>query len=233
MRAPHAAVLLGLFVLTGCVSDGDFGRMRQSLTRDDMHDWLGREAAHHAGYPGSASSLTDDERQLRDLAYSIIEPPYDRGRWDSVIREYGVGRLGRSHWPTNDRTFYGERLLHRAYRSAAARYSQLIDDVRTDTARIAPFVDTARRVADMDSKRQRSLRYVSALTENERANAESRIAENAMVVRWVADSLTERVAAYRYALERCVVATPSPMAVDAERAVNELQQQITVNRLAA
>ena len=34
--------------------------------------------------------LTDEERQLRDLAYPLIEPPYDRQRWYSVLGEYGV-----------------------------------------------------------------------------------------------------------------------------------------------
>lgn len=228
-----SAWLIGLVLLAGCTTDGDFGRLRSSLVRDDMHDWIGREAARRGGYPHSSSSLTDDERQLRDLAYSLIEPPFDRGRWDRLLLQYGAGRFGPPHWPPGDRTVYGAQLLRRPYRSAAARYARLIDDIRDDIVRIAPFAAVARRVADMDIKRQRSLAYVSALSADERTDAESRIAENAMIVRWVYDALTRRAAAYRYALERCVIDTPSPMAVDAERALNALHQRLSDNRLAA
>ena len=57
----------------------------------------------------SASSfeLTDDERALRDLAYPLIEPPYDRQQWYSVAGEYGLYRPIRG--PAFDRTAYAMR----------------------------------------------------------------------------------------------------------------------------
>jgi hypothetical protein len=102
----------------------------------------------------------------------------------------------------------------------------LIEDIRSDLSRIAPFVMMAQRVIDVDRKRARSLAHVSALTGSERDNAERRIAENAAVVRQVEASLKDRTASYRYALERLVIETPSPIVVDAERALNEFAAQI-------
>jgi hypothetical protein len=66
-----------LLLLAAC-ANGDFGEVKPSLVRDDIHDWVALDAT--AGIPGSPSrfELTDDERQLRDLAYPLIEPPYDR-----------------------------------------------------------------------------------------------------------------------------------------------------------
>jgi hypothetical protein len=223
----YVAAGVSLLLLGGCLN-GDFGRVRPSLVSDDTHNWVGRQAAHdYAGRQPSNLPLTDDERQLRDLAFPLIEAPFDRGRWDSALLEWGITRSSKEiNWPPYDRTVYGKRLLARAYRSPAGRYAQLIDDVRNDTVRIAPFVAVARRVLDMDGKRQKSMAYVSHLSAGEYEKAQRRMTENTMVVAWVQNSLRERADAYQYALERCVIATPFPAAVEAERSLNELRQQI-------
>jgi hypothetical protein len=213
--------LAASLILGGC-ANGDFGRLKPSLVSDDMHAWVGKQAAREAGYRPSKADLTDDERQLRDLAYPLIEPPYDRDRWDALLLEYGIAR---------NRQLYSKRLLDRSYRSASSRYSQLIDDIRSDGTRLSQFVWTARRVLDMDGKRHKSLAHIPDLSEAERKNAQRRIAENALIVAWVHRSLHERASAYRYVLERAVVETPSPMAVEAERALTLLRRQIAEAKL--
>lgn len=228
----HAGAGLGIAMLLGACANGDFGRVRPSLVSDDIHAWVGRQAARDAGRTASTFPLTDDERQLRDLAFPLIEPPYDRGRWDSVLLEWGITRTREVEWPAYDRTTYGKHLLARAYRSPAARYAQLTDDIRNDVVRIAPFVSTAQRVLDMDAKRDKSMSYVSGISAGEIANAKRRIAENALVVDWVRHSLRDRVAAYQYALERCVIETPFPSAAEADAVLNQLRQQIAAARLA-
>ena len=79
----------------GCVLNGDFGRVRPELVGDNMHDWVGRDAVDRHRRPASEFRTTDEERELRDRAYALIEPPYNRGRWDSVWREYGLGTIAR------------------------------------------------------------------------------------------------------------------------------------------
>jgi hypothetical protein len=198
-----------------------------------MHSWIGTEAVGSIGLPPSRYGLTDDERELRDLAYPLIEPPFERQRWYSVLNEYGVSRIFRRDWWHYDRTDYSRELMGQRYRSPAARYSRLIEDARNDIVRIGPFFTTARRVIDMDAKREQSLAYISDLTEEEAANALSRITENRLVIGWVHRSLTERAAGFRYALERLVIAFPSPMAVEAERVLNQLKMRIEENRTLA
>jgi hypothetical protein len=83
-----AALLAGAALLGGCALNGDFGRVRPSLVRDDMHDWVGRNAVRGIGGRPSEFRLTDEEGELRDLAYALIAPPYDRHRWDAVFAEY-------------------------------------------------------------------------------------------------------------------------------------------------
>jgi hypothetical protein len=215
-------ILLSL-TLAGCVTNGDFGRVRPSLQSDDTHAWLGQEAVTSYGEVPSAFLLTDDERQLRDLAYPLIEPPYNRQRWDSVLAEWGEVR--RPHPPGDavDRTAYAQHLLDDNYRSATTRYAKLIEDIRNDIVRVGPFFSIANKVADLDDKRHRSMAYVSTLGEAEKANAFRRMSENHGVMVWVRQSLSARVDAYRYALERLVIRYPSSEAVEVERVLSQLR----------
>src|SRR6202051_796608 len=121
--------------LSGCSSTGDFGRLSGPLVTDDIHAWVGEEAAASAGAPISAYNLTDDERTLRDLAFPLIEPPYDRLRWDAVVYEYGTKRSFQRKLWVFDPTAYYRHLQARLDRSTAARYNQIIDDVRDDIVR--------------------------------------------------------------------------------------------------
>ena len=106
----------------------------------------------HAGGPISLNNLTEDERTLRDLAFPLIEPPYDRERWDAVVFEYGEKRdFRRNLWVVDPAAYYAH-LMAVNYRSTAARYNQLNDDIRNDVVRIPRFFDIARRVIDADRK---------------------------------------------------------------------------------
>jgi hypothetical protein len=214
-------VLTLLSLLSGCGTPNyDFGEVRPSLVSDGIHDWLGPAAV--APRPASTFELTDDERLLRDLAYPLIEPPYDRQKWDSVLREYGL--VGKYHPGAYDRTAYATRLLSADYRSPASRYAQLTDDIRNDITRLPQFFETAARVVDIDTKRRKSLSYISALSPAERANALRRNRENDCIIAWVRDSLGQRAAAYRFALERLVIVTPSQEAAQVELTLNHLRQ---------
>ena len=85
--------------LSGCGTYGDFDRLRPSLVYDDIHAWMGPVAA-----PGPATKivwrhqLTDEERTLRDLAYPLIEPPYDRNTWCRRDRCRNARRSGGLPW---------------------------------------------------------------------------------------------------------------------------------------
>jgi hypothetical protein len=230
---PPILAVLAFITLTGCTSTADFGRLNPALVNDDIHAWVGQEAAAHAGGPVSLNNLTDDERTLRDLAFPLIEPPYDRQRWNAVVYEYGQKRSFRHDLWSFDTAAYYAHLSGEFHRSSAARYNQLIDDMRNDIVRIEPFFATARRIVDIDQRREKSMQYVTDLSPPERVSALARIGENSLTIAWVHHSLTERCAGYRYALEHLTVAEPQPVAAEAERILTQLQQQIAGNQLIA
>jgi len=227
---PRLALLV-LLALTGCSSIGDFGRLQPALVTDDIHDWVGQDAALSAGAPISADDLTDDERTLRDLAFPLIEPPYDRQRWISVVYEYGLNRsFARRSWSSDPAAYY-RHLIGDTPRTVASRYNQLTDDIRNDIVRIAPFFAVARRVIDLDRRREASMRYIADLNPAQRFNAEARVAENILTIAWVQHSLNDRCAGYRFALEHMVVADPQSAAADVDRLLTRLQQEIAANTL--
>lgn len=230
-RLPALLPLVALLLLPACSSTADFGPLNPVLVTDDIHAWVGAEAAASGGAPISGNNLTEDERTLRDLAFPLIEPPYDRLRWDAVVYEYGTKRSFQRKLWANDTTAYYRHLQGALQRSTAARYNQLIDDIRNDVVRIAPFYVTAHRVTDLDRRREASMQRVAGLSPPEHLSALARVNENTLTIAWVQRALAERCASYRFALEHLAVAEPEPAAADADRALRELQEAIDANRI--
>ena len=212
-------------LLAGCGLDGDFGEVNQARVNDNIHDWVGRDNVLREPISPSEFALTDDEHALRDLAFPLIQPPYDRQKWDQLWREKGAIRTPPIE--ASDRTAYINHLMAIDDRSQSTRYARLTDDVRNDLTRLPSFYEVATRVLDLDEKRRKSMAYVSGLGQLEKTNVLNRIRENARVVTRVDASLTHRAASYRFALEHLVIAVPSPLAIEAERAVNQLYAEIS------
>ncbi len=225
--------LIALAAALGGCSSGNFGRTRDFARNDDMHRWIGKEANNSSGLRASDFQLTESERQLRDFAYPFIEPPLSRPAWKSVFGEYARMDAPWRQNPPFDRTAYGKLLIDEPHRSHASRYALLMDDVRNDMTRLEPMFQVAARVADLDSKRNKSLALVSQISERERDDARARMAENALIVRWVQTCLRQRVASYRYALERLVIHAPDPVAADADRLIEKLAALIEGPAVAA
>jgi len=219
-----ALLLLAGNLLAAC-SGGDFGRTREDFRNDDMHRWIGLEATSSVGLRPSQFQLTDDERQLRDLAYPLIEPPHSRPAWESVFGDYQPLPSPWGQAPVFDRTAYGRALIDEPHRSQASRYAQLIEDVRNDITRFEPFFASAIRVIDLDKKRNASMARVSSLSPKEKEDAIERMQENSLIIQWVQQCLEQRVSSYRWGLERLVIQAPDGMAADADRLIGELAAQ--------
>ena len=95
-----------------------------------------------------------------------------------MLGEWGLTHYFRPDWYHCDPTAYAAVLMNAYVRSQTALYSRLDDDIRNDVVRIANFVPVARRLIDMDGKREKSLAFVPVLSGPEIANAKARISEN-------------------------------------------------------
>jgi hypothetical protein len=211
--------------MLGACSGGDFGRTREDFRNDDMHRWIGLEATSSVALRASQFQLTDEERQLRDVAYPLIEPPHSRPAWRSVFGDYQPLPSPWRQGPSFDRTAYGRALIDEPHRSHASRYAQLIEDVRNDITRFEVFYASAVKVLDLDRRRNASLSRISELSPRERADAVARMQENSLIVQWVQQCLERRVSSYRWAVERLVLQAPDAMAAEADRLISELAAQ--------
>lgn len=218
--------LLSAALLSACARVGDFDRPNPSYFHDEMLPVVGAYAAQRRGEPVSSAPLTDDERTLRDLAYALIAPPITRQKWLVTLADLQQSRVLPNSNPPFAVESYASTLIDVPYRSSTARYSRLIDDIRIDSVRVTPFFTVAKRVIDMDTVRERGLAGIGRITPQEREIAMARIAENRMLIGWVYRRLGERVQGYRFALERLLVKTPAPAAVDAERALRAYEERL-------
>jgi hypothetical protein len=206
----------------GLASAGDFGRPSPSVFDGLIPKQFFKGPV--LGY--SAYPLTDLEEELRDRSYVLIRPNEPRGNWNVYIAGFQIPDWMPSAFIVYDHTEYARMLLWTPARSEASSYNRLIEDMTSDGRLIAPFISVACAVADLDEKRARSLAYVSELSEGQADRAFGRIRENRMVTAWVQRALHWRLASYRYALERLVIAVPSRLAVPAERALTAFEQVV-------
>ncbi len=216
------AVVAGTFMIAlgGCTS-GDFGRVRESMRSDDMHRWEGAEVTASIGVRASDFQLTDTERKLRDQAYYYIEPPHSRPAWKNVFGDYNPIPAPWRQTASFNRADYGRLLIDEPHRSHASRYAQLIEDARNDLTQFDPFYRTAVQVYDYDAKRNAAMKLID-LSPRERADAVARMRENSLIVDWVQQCMQQRIASYRWALERLVVMAPDDRAAEADRIITEL-----------
>lgn len=207
-------------LLAACSYAGDFGRPRvlpfADLTSPPRPDIV------TSALPPSPFPLNDEERELRALAENLLAHPYER------FRAHALPVAGLAYTADDYAAF-----LFNEFDSAAARYARLIDDTRNDSMRIEPFFAVARRVADLDGKRERSLQVLAQPSAAEVSAARLRVHENMALMQEVQRTLQERAAMYRFTLERLVVAVPSPLAAEAERARLELERRVAAIQVVA
>ncbi len=210
----HAlAVLILCAPLTAGCAVGDFGRAPGYAPLN------ARPSALQLVFGPAGVQLTDDEKQLRRIADTIVAPAPSIAPWVRLGPDPFLGT------PV-DQSLYARSILTGPFRSATARYERLINDVRNDMTQLDQFLPVARRVADLDQKREQSLRYVTGLGEAEFAAAQARVDDNILVLTRVVECLRKRAAVYRLTLERLVILLPSPMATEAERVWQELDRRI-------
>jgi hypothetical protein len=228
MRLRLSALLLTLLsVAGGCAAPaGDFGRPRPSFFNEALLPAVGEGAAIYRGEPVSDAPLTDEERQLRDLAYAILMPAGDRQGWDRMLTELVRTRVLPEEKAPVDPGAYSDVLISTAYRSTTARYARLMEDIRLDSSRAGPFFAAAARVAKMDEVREKAATNMFHVVPLERQSAMARVFENRMLIAWVQRRFTERLAGYKLALDRLVMATPAPAAVEAERTLHVLEARL-------
>lgn len=215
--------VLGLcasLLLAGCAAPvGDLGRRDRGIYPDTMTAVAG-PFSPAAGIERAAFPYTDEENELRNVGWDLVRPP-DRDVPGNSLHEVAWWRALPDSWYGNYPQAYWAALTTLPVSSHEVRYQRIIQQARTDAARMPAFRDVASRVGLADGAREQATVAVAA-DRTMTLEARRRIAENRGVVAAVCAAMAKRIRAYRYALHRFMVETPSTKAVEAEAAINAL-----------
>ncbi|MCW2307909.1 hypothetical protein [Rhodobium gokarnense] len=229
-RGRTCAVLAAAIVaiaLAGCARPkGDFGRAERTVVHDQMMPAVGKVMARGREEPVSDFNYTDDEREFRDRTWSIVRPMHARD-WlaankAELQRTRIVGEVDR----TLDPETYYKLLRSDRYQSSEARYERVILDIRSDQDLLDPFYALLLKVQAADAERIRVARASMSATPKERHDARARVAENRQLQEWACRSLRFRLIAYRNAIDRLEIETPSKRLFEANTAWRRLASAV-------
>lgn len=233
MRASLVASLMMIAVgATGCARPtGDFGRAEDSVIHDRVLPFAGDRIAGWRGEEVSRFNRTDTEGTLRDRAWQLVRPPHVDDWYGHILVEGQRTRiLPELEGLLSIRAYY-EYLRSARFASSEARYAQLIEDMNADAALVEPFWHEARAVRRADRLRFEAADRRTDLSPLELQNATARVEENARVVDWAWRMLRFRLDAYRHAIDRIQVETPSDRAFEAGEAWIRLSKAIATAEL--
>ncbi len=227
LRLALSTLAVGL-LLAGCGREtGDFGRAASTPWNDQLRPTAGGFIARHLrGELVSDFNRTDREGTLRDRAWALVRAPHVRDWFGETLVEMERTRI----LPEIDERFapsgYYGYLRKDPFVSSEARWNKAIMDMRADAELVGPFWGEARRVREDDRLRLTAVDGRSDVAPEELKNAYARIDENARVVDWVWRSLRFRLRAYRMAIDRMMVETPSNRLWEANKAWGDLRAAI-------
>jgi hypothetical protein len=163
-------------------------------------------------------NLTDVEQELRNRGWTFVRAPQLGDWWQDSLVEQQRTRLSPVVDPTFDPRRYYAFLRAEPTASSEVRWSRVIEDMQGDTMLIPPFCEVAARVRRDDAERLAALSRQHDADPAFVTGAWARVDENNAVMDWVWRALDYRRSAYRFAIDRLEVETPSRQLYDANRA---------------
>lgn len=230
--APVLAPVLALALAACGRPVGDFDRAKPSVLHDNLMPALGDTVAKNGREElVSGFNRTDREVELRDRAWTLIQAPHAKDWFGNLLVEWQRTRI----LPELDQRFdpngYYNYLRRDRVASSEARWNKLLADMQADTALIGPFWGEVRKVKTDDEKRIHALDARKDLSPTELYDAYGRVDENARVVDWVWRAMRLRLKAYRTAIDRMEIETPTDRLWEVNQAWNDLQAAIAAAEL--
>jgi hypothetical protein len=218
LLAVCAALTLG-----ACARQGDLGRTAPSMVNDRLLPLVGMASTHSASEPISGFNYTDDEQTLRALGWTLVAPTHAQD-WlghsaAELQRTEIVRRLDLIASPQR----YASLLTSARYRSSDTRYARIMDDAAKDMAAIGPYFAYVARVRAADEQRLQASLGLPDIRPQELTFAHGRIAQNQRQMAWVKRAILFRIYAYRYAVDRLMIQTPSHLAGQTIERINALE----------
>ena len=206
---------------------GDFDRAAPSVIHDKVLPAAGELAARYRGDPVSKFNMTNDEQLLRDRGWGLIRPPWVKDWIGGTMVELSRTRVLPEVEGRVPIDLYYLFLSSDKFQSSDARYDRVAADALGDSKLVQPFCEVAIRVQAADKERLRVLATKEVTTEEIYEGAKARVWENRVMISWVGQALRYRIKAYRNALDKLEIETPSGNRLwKTNTAIRQLEQEV-------
>ncbi len=204
-------ILVLMLAVSGCAHRGDFGRERPNAFTDTLLA-VGMVSTHGYNQDIWDFALTDDERTMRDLGWTLMVPTHTEDWIGYTLAMVQNADLDEQFNLEDDPGRYSMMLSGTRYRSSDARYARIQDDAAKDMAAIGPFMTLAQEVRVADQQRIIAAQSLPDITPDEMSATYYRVASNHRHIERVKRAIQFRLYAYRYAVDRLMIQTPSRQA---------------------
>ncbi len=194
--------------VSACAGKGDFGRKAYSVLDDEIIPAASKVTGQIRKKTVSWYPLTHDERQMRNISWSLITP-YGK----PVFLEKTIGRIEDAGlvsntiaWNSPER--YLARIKREKFSNGNARVGFIRKHIRDDQWQFDRFKPLVRRVFQADAKRLAALERMRDKGPSEYDNALGRVKENRRVVSKTLHALDLRLRGYDKALRQTQLQFP-------------------------
>ncbi len=210
--------------LSACTEVGDFDRPNISIREAASAMSARSDASAYVEERFSDYTLTYKEERMRTLGYRLIQPLGVAPRYRDRITEYRYIQAGFAQRPLSNGDQYYAYLRQNHTRYEDALWNKLIADIRDDGESTQRFTASAERVLEQDALR---LEISSTRTRSlpDHGDMVARIYENNGYIKLVTNSVADRIVAYRYAIERAELESPSDLIFAARSVTIDLEYQ--------
>ncbi len=206
-------ITLSLCLLASCSTQGDFGRERTSVYKDEILPSIRNFVAESKGKPVTRFSLTEKERLLRtyhrrigrDMSYPTVESYYT-----STVASMGLTELPLPHLGEEIRSHENSRKpVVDVPENAKVNPYALKNEIEEDILLIRRVSDLSLLVIADDAVRQQRLAAMQSVRPSDRDNVSVRRQENLTQIKYIQHVAKLRVRRYRRVIEVMSIADPT------------------------
>ncbi len=219
-----AVGLIAAIMAAGCAPAGDFGRPKQSFLSETVLPEVRGFVRKVRGVMSSRFELSDDEREMRALSYSLLNPAERASLPKTLSRALDDGGFSGSYYERRRRVEHMAGTPPYEASGPTRRDDTLISLIRSDTYLMRRFAAVADRVYRADAIRRRSLARGRDLAGGDILDTTARIEENRQVAADTLLAMENRVEDYRVDLRRSVLEYPQTR----ERYVSRLIRRLSL-----
>ncbi len=231
-RGHQFALLISLssLLFAGCSTQGDFGRDRPSVFRDEILPSIRNYVAESNGEPVTRFALTDKERLLRNYRRRIgrdMSFPTVESYFTSTVASMGLTKTPQPHLGEELRSYENSRkpvveVLENAKSNPYALKSEIDEDIKI----IRRVSELSQLIIAEDELRVKRLNTIQSLQQVDRDNVLVRAKENLSGIKYIQHVAKLRVKRYQRAIDVMSIADPTLKLQQVRTALSRLEIEI-------